>query len=237
MKNAQSAVSLSELEKLSDKKLISRIKRGNRRAFDVLIKHHKKWMRPEIHSLLRNHTDETEVYQLFLIGVWNILRKGKYHDHGLLRHWLGKVMRSFVDQYRRSKKRFAELDEEQAEKMVLCAQDKGIQQFVEDFDLQVLQRGMKEDERIAVNMKIIDNLPDKEIIKRLQKPKGTVLSLIHRGRESLRKQLQPYYLSRRTKKHKLVKLSPEERKKLSTSANDEVDVHTWRLKSGKWMLM
>jgi RNA polymerase sigma-70 factor, ECF subfamily len=236
MKKISSVLSLSELKLLSDAKLIALIKRGNRPAFDALVRHYENWIKARLYFLMHNRDDEKEVYQLFLIGLWNLLRRGKYHEKGAFKHWMGTILSNLVKKYHRRKKEFIEYDTAVEEMYKLAAPDKNIQQFEMDLDLASMQYGMREDEILAVNYKIKNDLSDKQIMQLMQKSKGAVASDVHRGRESLKKKLR-YYLSPRKKKHKVVKLNAEERKNLSNSSIDEVGLHTWRLHNGKWMML
>jgi RNA polymerase sigma factor (sigma-70 family) len=233
MKYHRSQQVFSRLQKLPDNKLIFLIKRGSRLSFDVLIMRYAKWLKAKLHSIVFNRELAQEIYQLFLIGLWNAFRKGAYTDKGAFQPWMRSVLMNFIRQVLRRKKITIEYDEAE-EVFKLAVEDESFQKYEWLNDLASLEYGLREDYRDEFNMRAIGQLSYKEIAEITHQSVAKVKSDIHRGKQFLQKQLSRYFLNRRTKKHIPVQLTVEEKEHVrkSISVNDDQDQHIWKQHAG-----
>jgi RNA polymerase sigma factor (sigma-70 family) len=226
----------SRLKRLPDNKLIFLVKRGSRLAFDVLIMRYTVWVKQKLHSIVYDKAAAGEIYSLFLIGLWKAFNKGKYVDEGAFEPWMKKVLVNFIRQVLRRKKNGIAYDE--AERIFMLAeQDVAIQKYEWANDIEKLKYGLHEDYLAIFKMKAFGQLTNKEIAEIAHKSVGTVKSALHRSREHFQKQLAGAYLNPGIKKHTLVKLNTNQKEKVRryVSANDDNDLHTWRLHGGRWV--
>ena len=92
---------------LPEKKLISKSKDGDTKAFDELINRHDKFINSCINSFLKGNVggkDTDEIYQLTLIKSWRYI--GNFRGDCKFSTWLNKILRNlFYDDFRRKQRR------------------------------------------------------------------------------------------------------------------------------------
>jgi len=88
---------------LTDVQLVEQFLAGNTKAFEVLLKRHKRKIFTYIYLMVKNRDLAEDIFQETFIKVINSLRNGKYNDDGRFVAWTTRIAHNLViDHFRKS---------------------------------------------------------------------------------------------------------------------------------------
>jgi RNA polymerase sigma-70 factor, ECF subfamily len=136
-------------------------------------------------NLTRNPHDADDILQIAVERA--LLRLDQWRSDARLDSWLFKIVRNaWIDELRSRKRRDTIfLGEEQGENV-------GIDSMEGETEMQSVRSAiarLPEDQRMAVSLVLVEELPYKEAAEVLDIPVGTLTSRLSRGREALQQML------------------------------------------------
>ncbi|SES98939.1 RNA polymerase sigma-70 factor, ECF subfamily [Salinibacillus kushneri] len=178
-------------KKKTDEELMNGIQKGSWDAFKILYERHFQFIYKVVYAILKNHEDTADLcHDLFL----EYYRKAHTYrpNRGSVKSWLAVRAKSRAIDYIRKKNKIILKDQ-------LSYQDEAIEKNTEDialakFDKKQLNEALQHlpsAQRQAVYLNYIESLSHRETAERLNRPLGTVKSLIRYGLRNLKK----YYLA------------------------------------------
>jgi RNA polymerase sigma factor (sigma-70 family) len=90
-----------EYEKLGDHELVRHYIGGNERAFNVLVKRHKKEIYQRIYFILRDKMIAEDILQDTFIRILRSIRGGRYNEEGRFLPWVIAVAKNLCLDYKR----------------------------------------------------------------------------------------------------------------------------------------
>lgn len=173
----------------SEESLASSARAGDRSAFEVLLDLHRvhleRWVESRIGPKLRARIDVEDVVQETQLRAFESIGRFTWRGPDSFFRWLCVIAQHLI--WNASKKRSG-----RDSRLVVEPPDSAVTPSTtlrrqERFDrLEQSMRGLKTEEREAVQLSRIDGLRVKEVAKRMKRPEPTVRSLIARALKKLR---------------------------------------------------
>lgn len=92
-------------EVLTDTELVRRYLDGEERAFEALLRRHKRKVWSHIYLMVRDREVTEDLFQEAFIKVVHTLKTGKYNEEGKFLPWVMRIAHNLViDHFRRNKK-------------------------------------------------------------------------------------------------------------------------------------
>lgn len=183
----------------SDQQLVERVKRGDKRAFDLLVLKYQYRVQALIGRYVRDQSDAEDVAQDAFIKAYRALKN--FRGDSQFYTWLYRIAVNTAKNYLVAKGRRPPADDVDIED----AEYQGGGEILHDADSP--EREVMRDELQEVVMKAINHLPDdlkaaitlreleglsyEEIAEVMQCPVGTVRSRIFRAREAVNEKIRP----------------------------------------------
>jgi len=181
----------------SDKRLVERVKRGDKRAFDVLVLKYQHRIANLITRYVRDQDEVLDVTQEVFVKAYRAM--DKFRGDAQFYTWLYRIAintaKNFlVARSRRPPDTDIDVDEREfSEESVVISEGSNPEEQLSGEQLErVLQRALEalpEELRIALMLREFDGLSYDEIAHVMDCPVGTVRSRIFRGRESIEKSI------------------------------------------------
>jgi len=181
----------------SDKRLVERVKRGDKRAFDVLVLKYQHRIANLITRYVRDQDEVLDVTQEVFVKAYRAM--DKFRGDAQFYTWLYRIAintaKNFlVARSRRPPDTDIDVDEREfSEQSVVISEGSNPEEQLSGEQLErVLQRALEalpEELRIALMLREFDGLSYDEIAHVMDCPVGTVRSRIFRGRESIEKSI------------------------------------------------
>ena len=178
-------ISSKKSDKDADIALVRRAKRGDYRAFDLLVLKYQS----KVISLARKFIQDThlaeDIAQEAFVKAYKSLKS--FREESAFYTWLYRITVNTAKNYLKSKKRRKEYSESE----VFTAIDiENLANNLRDVILESLSN-LPEDIRTAVSLREFEGLTYEEISKVIGCPIGTVRSRIFRGREEIQEKIAP----------------------------------------------
>jgi len=185
-----------------DARLLRGLRAGIEASYEELINRYQQPVFGMVYRLLGNQTDACDVVQEVFVKVFRGV--GSFQEKSSLRTWIYRIAVNESHNHRRwfsrhTRCEVAVADEEQENRLLDSTVDPGPSPFeqaaskeVQLFIEEALER-INPVFRTAVVLRDIEDLSYEEIAEILQVSMGTVKSRILRGREALRRELNPQF--------------------------------------------
>ena len=183
----------------ADKVLVEKVKKGDKKAFDLLVLKYQQKVANIISRYIHDHSEVLDVSQETFIKAYRALPK--FRGDSAFYTWLYRIATNTAKNHLAAKGRRPPMDDVEAvtaeqmdtglrlkehatpENLAMEAEvAKTIRQAVDD---------LPEDLRVAITLREIDGMSYEEIAEAMDCPIGTVRSRIFRARDAIDKRLQP----------------------------------------------
>lgn len=175
---------------IDETELIERAKKGDSRAFSVLVERYQRRVIGVALAVVHNQADAVELAQETLVRAYENL--GKFESRSSFSTWLYRIAANLAIDFRRREGRHTVLRGEDAEKEFDRLPSTSGDSFGEISRRELNQRlnnALKEltpEHRAVILLREVEGLSYDEISEILQCPRGTVMSRLHYARSRLR---------------------------------------------------
>ncbi len=186
-------------EKNIDQALVERVQRGDKAAFDLLVKKYQQRIMNVLTRFLNNPEDVMDITQEAFIKAYRALPT--FRGDSAFYTWLYRIAintakNHLVAQNRRPTQGLVDSDEaEQYEGADLLHEHATPEQLMQKEQVQdVIHRAFEDlpdDLRTAISLRELEGMSYEEIAEAMDCPIGTVRSRIFRAREAIDKKLEP----------------------------------------------
>lgn len=187
-------------DRQSDKQLVTRVQKGDKRAFDLLVLKYQHKLFSLISRYIRDSDEIQDVAQEAFIKAYRALPK--FRGDSAFYTWLYRIAINTAKNHLVSRGRrppTTDVDVEEAENFENASALKDIENPENALYGEELKRlvegaiaGLPEDLRTAVTLREFDGLSYEDIADVMDCPVGTVRSRIFRAREAIDKQVQAH---------------------------------------------
>jgi RNA polymerase sigma-70 factor (ECF subfamily) len=184
----------------TDQELVRRVKKGDRRAFDLLFSRYQHKIYGLVSRFVRDAQDIDDVVQEAFIKAYRALPR--FRGDSAFYTWLYRIAINTAKNYLVARGRrppTADIDAEDAEFMdggdFLRESENPENQLSRDELAKAIDdaiRSLPDDLRSAVTLREFDGLTYEQIAEIMECPVGTVRSRIFRAREAIDQRIQPY---------------------------------------------
>ena len=183
----------------ADKMLVEKVKKGDKKAFDLLVLKYQQKVANIISRYIHDHSEVLDVSQETFIKAYRALPK--FRGDSAFYTWLYRIATNTAKNHLAAKGRRPPMDDVEAvtaeqmdtglrlkeqatpENLAMEAEvAKTIRQAVDD---------LPEDLRVAITLRELEGLSYEEIAEAMDCPIGTVRSRIFRARDAIDKKLKP----------------------------------------------
>lgn len=180
-------------EPVSERVLLSRLRRGDRQAFEHLVTSHQDRIFDFCVRMLGDREESSDVVQEIFVSVHQHL--SRFRMDSKLSTWLFRIAKNHcLNRIKYLRRRGRGRSEELGDVSELALQEsvgptpKPDDQLQAEHDRQVVRSAiaqLDEDQRMLVALRDIEGLSYEEIMEITELPEGTVKSRLHRAREKL----------------------------------------------------
>ena len=174
--------------------LIERAKKGDTRAFGILVERYQRRVTGVALAVVHNQEDALELAQeTFVRAFQNV---GKFESRSSFSTWLYRIAANIAIDFRRSERRHPTMRGEEAENEIQRLPSAVGDSFKEAQRSELGERIRKalgqltQEHRAAILLREVEGLSYDEISEVLQCPRGTVMSRLHYARSRLREILK-----------------------------------------------
>jgi len=180
------------LEKLTDKKLFSRVSADDEQAFTMFVNRYKNRLYNFIYRIIPEREVAEDILQETFLRVYN--QRKNYSPDYALSTWVYTIALNLVRSELRKRKlrKFMSLDFLKEETDVELPDNTNPEPGLLKPILEKAIKQLPEEYRLAFVLCDIERLPYSEIAEIMRVPVGTVKSRINRARSMLREKLLPY---------------------------------------------
>ncbi len=179
---------LKEVEKLSDRFLIKRVKRGDREAFGKLyLKYLDNIYRYIYFRVNQDQPIAEDLAETVFFKAWENIKNFK-EDGGTFKAWLYMIAKNTVIDYFRKPQKTVQLDEN-----LVHQTDSLEEKLLKEHEIKDLNHALSyltDEQKEVITLKYIEEASNEEIGKILNKNEDAVRALQHRALEKLRKLLK-----------------------------------------------
>jgi len=182
-----------------DAKLVERVQKGDKRAFDLLVIKYQHKIYALVSRLVNDHSEVQDVTQEAFIKAYRALTN--FRGDSAFYTWLYRIAVNTAKNYLVSRNRRPPGSDIDVDDAAQFAAESGLrdidspeQQLQGEQMLKIVDRAiaaLPEDLRTALSLREFDGLSYEEIAEVMQCPVGTVRSRIFRAREAIDKELEP----------------------------------------------
>ncbi len=182
-----------------DSELLYRIKKGDQKAFEELVKKHKINVFNIVYSIIGDTQELNDIMQEVFIKVYEKINAFK--ENSSFSTWLYRItVNKCIDELRKKKNRFLSYESELSEdeklklKNAISDSEENIIDNLRKKELQEIVRKtintLPEKYCVAITLKEIDNLSYKEISEIMKISENRVKVLLFRARQKLKEKLK-----------------------------------------------
>ncbi len=182
-----------------DRALVERVQKGDKRAFDLLVRKYQHKVIGLVSRYVRSHAECEDIAQESFIRAWRAM--GSFRGDSAFYTWLYKIAVNTAKNHLVSMGRRPPTDDIDAEDAVFMVgaermQDNAtperemMRQEIEQSVFSTVQ-ALPEELRTAITLREVDGLSYDEIAEAMGCPIGTVRSRIFRAREAIDEKLRP----------------------------------------------
>jgi RNA polymerase sigma-70 factor (ECF subfamily) len=182
-----------------DAKLVERVQKGDKRAFDLLVIKYQHKIYALVSRLVNDHAEVQDVAQESFIKAYRALPN--FRGESAFYTWLYRIAVNTAKNYLVSRNRRPPGTDVDVDDAAQFAGDSGLrdidspeQQLQGEQMIKIVDKAiaaLPEDLRTALSLREFDGLSYEEIAEVMQCPVGTVRSRIFRAREAIDKELEP----------------------------------------------
>jgi len=190
--------SVTITQKSTERELIERARRGDRYAFDELVKKYYPRMVRTAARMLRDNEDAEDATQQAFTAAWQNLEK--FRGDSTFSTWLTRItMNEALSTLRRRKRSFVELEENttesqaEAQPMFGTSSESPEEAMIRRETSQLLHNSLDQVKpvyRQAMKLRLMNDMSVEEIAGRLRMPVNTVKVHLYRGRQSMKTYLE-----------------------------------------------
>ncbi len=188
---------MGELE--SDQQLVERVQRGDKRAFDLLVRKYQHKLVSVISRYIKDWSECQDVAQESFIRAYRAI--GNFRGDSAFYTWIYKIAINTAKNYLVSQNRRPPTDDIAIEDAVLLdggtrlkdsatPENEMLRQEIEQTVFATVEQ-LPEELKTAITLREVDGLSYEEIAEAMNCPIGTVRSRIFRAREAIDIQLRP----------------------------------------------
>lgn len=182
-----------------DSALVERVQKGDKRAFDLLVRKYQHKVIALISRYIHNHAECEDIAQEAFVRAWRAI--GSFRGESAFYTWMYKIAVNTAKNHLVAMGRRPPTDDIAAEDAVYAAGAERMQetatperelmrQEIEQTVFRTVQ-ALPEELRNAITLREVDGLSYEEIAETMDCPIGTVRSRIFRAREAIDLQLRP----------------------------------------------
>ncbi len=186
-------------EREVDQELVARVQKGDKRAFDLLVRKYQHKVINLISRFVRDHSEVHDVAQEAFIKAYRALPN--FRGDSAFYTWLYRIAINTAKNYlvaRGRKLPNVDIDAQEAEqyegesslKDYETPERLALKDEIEATVFKAIEE-LPEDLRIAITLREMEGMSYEEIAEAMQCPIGTVRSRIFRAREAIDKRLKP----------------------------------------------
>lgn len=190
---------MKDLRVETDEVLVQLYENGNDAAFDVILERYQQVIYNYIYSIVNDETEADDIFQETFFRVISKLRSHAYENQGKFQAWVMRIARNAVyDLFRRTKPTvdFADLKVEGQASQRYSLLEHSIEDNIHDSqNIENLYRmidNLPELQREVVKMRLIDDLPFKEIARITNTSINTALGRMRYAIINMRKMAPEY---------------------------------------------
>lgn len=182
-----------------DAKLVERVQKGDKRAFDMLVVKYQHKIYALVSRLVNDHAEVQDVTQESFIKAYRALPN--FRGDSAFYTWLYRIAVNTAKNYLVSRNRRPPGSDIDIDDAAQFAAESGLrdidspeQQLQGEQMIRIVDRAISalpDDLRMALSLREFDGLSYEEIAEVMQCPVGTVRSRIFRAREAIDKELEP----------------------------------------------
>ena len=191
-----------------DRALVERVQRGDKRAFDLLVRKYQHKVIGLVSRYVRSHAECDDIAQESFIRAWRAI--GSFRGDSQFYTWIYKIAINTAKNYLVSQGRRPPTDDIAVEDAVLFdgatrLRESGTPErelLREEIERTVFAtvEALPEELRTAITLREVDWLSYEEIAEAMNCPIGTVRSRIFRAREAIAEQLRPLLGTRKDRR-------------------------------------
>jgi RNA polymerase sigma-70 factor (ECF subfamily) len=177
----------------TDKELVRRVQKGDRRAFDLLFARYQHKIQGLVSRYVRGHDEIDDIVQEAFIKAYRALPR--FRGESAFYTWLYRIAINTAKNYLVSRsRRPPDVDVDASDAEYLDGQDamretenpeNNLQRDELEREINAAIRGLPDDLRSAVTLREFDGLSYEQIAQIMDCPVGTVRSRIFRAREAI----------------------------------------------------
>lgn len=161
---------MSNLNAMTDEQLVVLYSEGNNKAFDQLLKRHKKSLFNYIYFIIKNRDLSEDIFQETFVKAIITIKQGRYTETGKFKAWITRIAHNLIIDYFRQEKNENTISNDNAvvdlfNNMSLC--DKTIEDMLVDDqimnDVKKLISLLPDNQRQVLEMRYYQDLSFKEI--------------------------------------------------------------------------
>ena len=182
-----------------DRALVDRVQKGDKRAFDLLVRKYQHKIVGLVSRYANNHAEAEDIAQDAFVRAWRAI--GSFRGDSAFYTWMYKIAVNTAKNHLVAQGRRPPADDIDAEDAVFVSGSDRMQETAtperELMRQQVEQtvfgavQALPEELRTAITLREVDGLSYEEIAEAMQCPIGTVRSRIFRAREAIDEKLRP----------------------------------------------
>lgn len=187
-----------------DRALVERVQRGDRRAFDLLVRKYQHRVIGLVSRYVRNHAECEDIAQEAFIRAWRAI--DGFRGDSAFYTWLYKIAVNTAKNHLVAMSRRPPADDVDVDDAAFTASAERMQdnatpehemmrQEIEQSVFSTVQ-SLPEELRTAITLREVDGLSYDEIAHAMDCPIGTVRSRIFRAREAIDEKLRPLLSNR-----------------------------------------
>jgi RNA polymerase sigma-70 factor, ECF subfamily len=184
---------------LSDEELVSRVQRGEKTAYDILVLRYQHKIVQLVNRYVKDHSEAQDVAQEAFIKAYRAL--GSFRGESAFYTWLYRIAINSAKNHLVSRSRRSsdyQVDVQDAEALENAPQLQGMdtpeRELLSEEIVKTIQaaiEGLPEEMRVAITLREFEGMSYEEIAEAMDCPVGTVRSRIFRAREAIDNKLNP----------------------------------------------
>ncbi|TES92918.1 MAG: sigma-70 family RNA polymerase sigma factor [Candidatus Cloacimonadota bacterium] len=184
--------------KLDDCELVEKVKNGDERAFELLVKKYQKGIYSLTYRMTNDHFTADELTMEAFIRAYKAIKR--FRKGANFFNWLYTIAVRLCLNYIKKEKRKINIDPENLNALVhRKIHDDGLLEKViaKEVNIKIREaiQHLPEKLRVVLLLRVDDELSYEKISKILRIPSGTVMSRLNRARERLKKSIGNYLMS------------------------------------------
>ena len=183
--NKNNKVAAEEYNELSDEELVHAIKKGDKKAYQILVKRYltKIWRLGM--SILHNEQEAEDAVQEVFLSLWQSLEKWDPDGEAKFSTWIYRVAFNKCIDIKRARKPTVSEENAPEKSTETDGYDHTLQNELSD-KLTALMAQLPENQRLAMLLYYYEELSVNEISAKLDTTEQSVRSLLKRGRKTLK---------------------------------------------------